>query len=143
MLSPETLAEWRSNASEMRNLNWRNEPVVDQRILSLIDALEAMTREARLSRESAEKAVRSRVARHEIERALRAADAPEDSMATEDDLLRYEGRAEAVSIVRDMLGASRDACPAPGYNGVHVGVGAGAVGGGPYVCHGCGGIFDA
>jgi hypothetical protein len=40
----------------------------------------------------------------EIQRALRAADAPEDSMPTEDDLMRYEGRAEAVAIVRDMLG---------------------------------------
>jgi hypothetical protein len=65
--------------------------------------LEDMTREARLSREATEKAVRSRFARHEIERALRAADAPEDSMATDDDLLRYEGRTEAVKIVRDML----------------------------------------
>lgn len=47
----------------------------------------------------------------QIERALREADAPEDSMATDDDLLRYEGRAEAVEIVRDMLqlGGSDDA----------------------------------
>lgn len=49
-------------------------------------------------------ATNERYSRSEIERALRAADAPEDSMATEDDLLRYEGRAEAVEIVRDMLG---------------------------------------
>lgn len=40
----------------------------------------------------------------EVIRALRAADVPEDSMATDDDLLRYEGRAEAVAIMRDMLG---------------------------------------
>lgn len=45
-----------------------------------------------------------RFSRSEIERALRAADAPEDSMATEDDLIRHEGRAEAVEIFRDMLG---------------------------------------
>ena len=43
------------------------------------------------------------VSRSEVIRALRAADAPEDSMATDDDLLRYEGRAEAVAIMRDML----------------------------------------
>lgn len=103
--------------------------------------LELVTREARLSREATEKAVRSRSARHEIERALRAADAPEDSMATDDDLLRYEGRAEAVAIMRDMLGLVGDVCRAPGYNGVHVAVGAGAVGSPPYVCHGCGGTF--
>lgn len=40
---------------------------------------------------------------NEIQRALRAADWPEDSMATEEDLLRYEGRREAVEIVKDML----------------------------------------
>lgn len=40
----------------------------------------------------------------EVDRALRSADAPEDSMATDDDLIRYEGRAEAVAIMRDMLG---------------------------------------
>lgn len=40
----------------------------------------------------------------EVIRALRAADVPEDSMATDDDLIRYEGRAEAVAIMRDMLG---------------------------------------
>lgn len=39
----------------------------------------------------------------EIERALREADAPEDSMATDEDLIRYQGRAEAVTIIRDML----------------------------------------
>lgn len=39
----------------------------------------------------------------EVQRALRAADWPEDSMATDDDSLRYAGRAEAVSIIRDML----------------------------------------
>lgn len=51
--------------------------------------------EARLSRS---------VSWSEVIRALRAADAPEDSMATDDDLIRYEGRAEAVAIMRDMLG---------------------------------------
>jgi hypothetical protein len=40
----------------------------------------------------------------EVIRALRAADVPEDSMATDDDQIRYEGRAEAVAIMRDMLG---------------------------------------
>lgn len=45
-----------------------------------------------------------RYSRSEIERALRAAGAPEDSMATDDDLLIHEGRAEAVEIFRDMLG---------------------------------------
>jgi hypothetical protein len=102
-VSPETLAEWRENAERMQTLNWQGEPVADLRIISLIDALQDMTREAQLSREATEKTVRSRFARHEIERALRAADVPEDSMATDDDLLRYEGRAEAVEIVRDML----------------------------------------
>lgn len=66
--------------------------------------LESMTREARLSREATENAIEERISRHELIRALRAADAPEDSMATDDDLLRYTGRAEAVEIVRDMLG---------------------------------------
>lgn len=103
--------------------------------------LELMTREARLAREATEKAVRSRIARHELWRAFRAADAPEDSMATDDDLLRYEGRAEAVAIMRDMLGLVGDTCRAPGYGGLHVAVGAGAVGTPPYVCHGCGGTF--
>lgn len=63
--------------------------------------LDLMTREARLSREAAEKA--GRWAKREVERALRAADWPEDSMATEDDLIRYQGRREAVEIVREML----------------------------------------
>lgn len=40
----------------------------------------------------------------EVIRALRAADVPEDSMAADDDLSRYEGHAEAVAIMRDMLG---------------------------------------
>lgn len=70
--------------------------------------LDLMTREARLSREATEKAVQTRVARHEIERALRAADAPEDSMATDEDLIHYQGRAEAVEIVRIMLGWTDD-----------------------------------
>ncbi len=43
------------------------------------------------------------VSRSELERALREAGPPEDSMATEDDQLRYVGRAEAVEIMRDML----------------------------------------
>jgi hypothetical protein len=50
-----------------------------------------------------------RFSKSEIERALRAADAPEDSMATEDDLIRYEGRREAVEIFRDMIGLDRTA----------------------------------
>lgn len=45
-----------------------------------------------------------RYSRSEIERALRAADYPEDSMGTDEDHVRYAGRAEAVEIVRDMLG---------------------------------------
>lgn len=45
-----------------------------------------------------------RYSRSEIERALRAADYPEDSMGTAEDHLRYEGRAEAIQIFRDMLG---------------------------------------
>ena len=45
-----------------------------------------------------------RVSVSEIERALREADVPEDAMATDEDLLRYVGRAEAVAIMRDMLG---------------------------------------
>ena len=95
-MTPEVLAEWRAACD--------GESVFHEtRIVALIDALEDMTREARLSREATEKAIGSRVARHEVERALRAADAPEDSMATDDDLIRYEGRAEAVAIMRDML----------------------------------------
>jgi hypothetical protein len=90
---------------------------------------------------SREALLASRVSRSEIDRALRAADAPEDSMATDEDLLCYEGRAEAVEIMRDMLGLVTKTCRAPGYNGVHVAVGAGAVGSPPYVCHGCGGTF--
>jgi hypothetical protein len=120
---------------------WASYAAEQERHAETARRLEDMTREARLSREAAEKAVRSRIARHELERAFRAADAPEDSMATDDDLLRYEGRAEAVAIMRDMLGLVGDVCRAPGYNGRHVAVGAGAVGSPPYVCHGCGGTF--
>ena len=76
--------------------------------------LELMTREARLSREATENAVRTRVSRNEIERALRAADAPEDSMATDDDLIHYQGRAEAVEIVRIMLGWDEQIIHRPG-----------------------------
>jgi hypothetical protein len=57
--------------------------------------------------EQAEQRLASRF-RSEIERALREADAPEDAMATDDDLLCYEGRAEAVEIFRDMLAAALD-----------------------------------
>jgi len=46
--------------------------------------------------------------RSEIERALRAADAPEDSVATDEDLLIHIGRHEAVAIFRDMLGLDFD-----------------------------------
>ena len=120
---------------------WASYAAEQERHAETARRLEDMTREARLSREATENAVRSRVARHELERAFRAADAPEDSMATDDDLLRYEGRAEAVAIMRDMLGLVGDVCRAPGYNGRHVAVGAGAVGSPPYVCHGCGGTF--
>lgn len=72
--------------------------------------LDLMTREARLSREAAERAVRTRVSTHEIERALRAAGPPEDSMTKSDPLVvvHYEGRAEAVEIVRIMLGWTDD-----------------------------------
>jgi hypothetical protein len=35
-------------------------------------------------------------------------------MATDEDLLRYEGRAEAVTIMRDMLGMNE--CPYCGYS---------------------------
>lgn len=168
-VTPRLLAMWRADAEATIEANADGAQVwAAGRIVALLDALdqrhgegwasyaaeqerhtettarlELMTREARLSREATENAVRSRVARHEIERAFRAADAPEDSMATEDDLLRYEGRAEAVAIMRDMLGLVGNVCRAPGYNGQHVAVGAGAVGSGPYVCHGCGGVFDA
>jgi hypothetical protein len=78
----------------------------------------------------------------EVQRALRAADWPEDAMATQEDLVRYEGRREAVEIMRDMLGAADSVCWAPGYNGRHAAVGAGAVGLPPYVCHGCGNVFE-
>jgi hypothetical protein len=47
--------------------------------------------------------------RREIERALREADCTEDSMATDEDITRYEGRREAVQIMRDML--QLDAAP--------------------------------
>lgn len=56
-MTPETLAEWRENAERMQTSNWQGEPVADRRILALIDALEGMTREARLSREATERAV--------------------------------------------------------------------------------------
>lgn len=46
----------------------------------------------------------ARISVLELDRALRAADVPEDEMATDDDQLRYAGRAEAVEIIRDMLG---------------------------------------
>jgi hypothetical protein len=101
-MKPEKLAEWLEDA-ELRANRADSHLVFANRIIALIGALEDMTREARLSREATERAVRSRIARHELERAFRAADAPEDSMATCDDLLRYQGRAEAVQIMRDML----------------------------------------
>jgi hypothetical protein len=119
---------------------WASYAAEQERHAETSRRLEDMTREARLSREATEKAVRSRIARHELERAFRAADAPEDSMATDDDLIRYQGHAEAVHIMRDMLGLVGNACRAPGYTD-HVAVGAGAVGPPPYVCHGCGGFF--
>lgn len=43
----------------------------------------------------------------EIERALREAGATEDSMATDEDVINYGSRAEAVEIIRDMLGLGR------------------------------------
>jgi len=102
--------------------------------------LALMTREARLSREATEKAVASRIARHEIERALRAVDIYDD-VASDEDVIFHDGAMHAVRIIRDMLGLVEDTCWAPGYNGTHVAVGAGAVGSPPYVCHGCGGTF--
>jgi hypothetical protein len=120
---------------------WASYAAEQERHAETARRLDDMTREARLSREATGKAVASRISRSEIERALRAADAPEDSMATDDDLIRHEGHAEAVAIMRDMLGLVGDVCRAPGYDGTHVAVGAGAVGSPPYVCHGCGGTF--
>lgn len=57
-MTPDTLTQWRENAERMQTVNWQGEPVADRRILALIDALEDMTREARLSREATERAVR-------------------------------------------------------------------------------------
>jgi hypothetical protein len=122
---------------------WASYAAEQERHAETSARLDLMAREARLSRKATERAVASRIARHELERAFRAADAPEDSMATDDDLIRYEGHAEAVAIMRDMLGLVGDVCRAPGYNGQHVAVGAGAVGSPPYVCHGCGGTFTS
>lgn len=101
-MTPERLAEWREDA-ELRACRADSHLVFANRIIALVGALEDMTREAQLSRAATERAVRSRFPRHEIERALRAADVPEDSMATDEDLIRYEGHAEAVRIMRDML----------------------------------------
>ena len=66
-------------------------------------AAEAKKEALRAERDEALAKLSRSVSRSEVIRALRAADAPEDSMATDDDLLRYEGRAEAVAIMRDML----------------------------------------
>lgn len=49
-MKPETLAAWHDFSSSLADER-------DRRILTLIDALEDMTREARLSREATEKAV--------------------------------------------------------------------------------------
>lgn len=50
-MTPETLSAWRDFSSSLADER-------DRRILALIDALEDMTREARLSREATEKAVK-------------------------------------------------------------------------------------
>jgi hypothetical protein len=52
--------------------------------------------------------VNERFSRSEIERALREAQSPEDSMATAEDVLRHAGRDEAVEIFRDMLFGDAD-----------------------------------
>jgi hypothetical protein len=107
---------WASYAAEQerhaetlaaRNAHFEARNKMAVKVEHLEARLADMTREVRLSRESTERAVASRIARHELERALRAADWPEDSMATDDDSLRYAGRAEAVSIIRDMLELDR------------------------------------
>jgi hypothetical protein len=70
---------------------------------STFDGLIAALRGAGLPEPSGEE--RAKWERHtnrEIERALREAQSPEDSMATDDDLLRYAGRDEAVEIFRAM-----------------------------------------
>lgn len=152
MIEDWRLLEWREDAEQRANAADAHLVFAD-RIVRLLDALEAhesegwasyaaeqerhadtkarldeMTREARASRRACENAVRaseSKFARHEIDRALRAADAPEDSMATDDDLIRYQGRAEAIEIVRIMLGWTDD-----DVRGLHL-------------CEGCGVELDA
>ena len=66
-------------------------------------------REAAAANRGRAEAREERFSRSEIERALREADVPEDSMATDDDTPYYEGRAEAVAIFRDMLGLGESA----------------------------------
>ena len=70
---------------------------------STSDLVELYRREAQLSREATEKAVRSRIARHEIERALRAVDTYDD-VASDEDVLFHDGAAHAVRVIREMLG---------------------------------------
>ena len=75
-------------------------------VVSLETRLADMTREARLSREATEKAVASRIARHEIERALRAVDVYDD-VASDEDVIFHDGAMHAVRIIRDMLELDR------------------------------------
>jgi hypothetical protein len=88
MTTPEQRTEWRQR---IEDLTYSDAEVAEW-------CLELMTErgwlEAKLARS---------VSWSEVIRALRAADVPEDSMATDDDQLRYAGRAEAVAIMRDML----------------------------------------
>lgn len=58
-MTPEKLAEWREDA-ELRANRADSHLVFANRIIALIGTLEDMTREARLSREATERAVRSR-----------------------------------------------------------------------------------
>lgn len=98
---PEKLNEWREDA-EQRACRADSHLVFANRIIALIGMLEDMTREARLSREAAERAVASRIARHELERAFLAVSTYDD-VASDEDVLFYDGAAHAIRVIREML----------------------------------------
>ena len=94
--------ERHAETARARDAHFEARNKLAEKIDHLESRLAEMTREARLSREAAEKAVRSRDARHEIERALRAVSLYDD-VASDEDVLFHDGAAHAVRVIREML----------------------------------------
>lgn len=90
-------------ANDREAEGWASYAAEQERHAETAARLELMTREARLSREAAERAVASRYGRHDIERALRAVDVYDD-VASDEDVIFHDGAMHAVRVIRDMLG---------------------------------------